>query len=221
MGPGGPGAIYRVTDVLNADGSLNASTPPPTQWFDVQDLNVIGEVGKVNLGTVPTNAARLLGDHTTPATDIAAFHDAARVGIGGMATSLDGRAMFITDLHDKAIYGIRIDNADVTPTEALPIETPVGTNQQLWAISTYRDRLYLGLRRHRHPTGRVRGHRRDEGLCGVDGPAGPGRQRGSTGRTGAGLAPRADRRPRVHQGLQHGGLADPCHHAQRLPGGWV
>ena len=60
------------------------------------------------------------------------------------ATVIDGRAMFVTNLSDKSIYGINIADPDVTPTAAVPFDTPVGSGQQLWAVTTYRNRLYLG-----------------------------------------------------------------------------
>ena len=51
------GNIYRVNNVLNADGTLNPSSPAPTVWFNVEDLNVVDGGGtKVDLGTIATNA---------------------------------------------------------------------------------------------------------------------------------------------------------------------
>ena len=55
-----------------------------------------------------------------------------------MTTSLDGRAMFVTNLSDRSIYGINIADPDITPTAAMPFDTPVRTGQQLWAVTTYR-----------------------------------------------------------------------------------
>ena len=107
LGPGGLGAIYQINDVLNPDGSLNTATPDPEVWFDVEDLNEVGGGPKVDLGDIPVNGAggRGLGNHNSPSTDLTAFSGAARIGIGGMTTSLDGRAMFVTNLRDKSIYG--------------------------------------------------------------------------------------------------------------------
>ena len=181
-------------------------------WFNVQDLNVADAGGsKVDLGTIATNSARGLSDHKTPAKDLDGFTKSAEVGIGGMATSLDGRAMFIANLHDKAIYGIPLplDDPGATPGYAVKIPTPVGDNQQLWALSTYKGRLYLGY---------------------VDTGIRPGQSASSAGlkayvvsiplkdavdsvvRASAGrphLASRDHRRPGIRQGLQHGELADP------------
>jgi len=99
-----------------------------------------------SVGDIPANGTggRGLGNHDTPAMDITAFSGAARIGIGGMTTSLDGRAMFVTNLRDKSIYGVNIVDPDITPTVAVPFDTPVGVGQQLWAVTTYRNRLYLG-----------------------------------------------------------------------------
>ena len=135
-----------------------------------------------------------------------------------MTTSLDGRAMFVTNLNDKSIYGINIVDPDITPTVAVPFDTPVGAGQQLWAVTTYRNRLYLGY---------------------VDTGTRPGQSAAAAGMKAyvvstavdemvdavVGdpldhcLAARADRRPRLRQGLQHGELANPgrqCEHAYHL-----
>ena len=223
LGPGGLGAIYQINDVLLPDGSINTGTPDPEVWFDVEDLNEVGGGPQIDLGDIPVNGTggRGLGNHDTPATDITAFSGAARIGIGGMTTSLDGRAMFVTNLRDKSIYGINIDDPDITPTVAVPFATPVGPGQQLWAVTTYQNRLYLGFVDTGPRPGLVRRRCRDERLCRLDG----GRQHGRRGRQGdppdASLAARADCRPRLRQGLQHGGLADPKHgdpaDAQHLP----
>ncbi len=98
-------------------------------WFNVQDLNVADAgASKVDLGTIATNTDRGLSDHKTPAKDLDGFTKSAEVGIGGMATSLDGRAMFIANLHDKSIYGIPLplDDPGATPGYAVKIPTPVG-----------------------------------------------------------------------------------------------
>ena len=141
------GNIYRVNDVLRANGTLNPSTPVPDVWFNVQNLRVAdGGASKVDLGTIASNSARELSDHKSPAKDLEGFTKSAEVGIGGMATSLDGRAMFIANLHDKSVYGIPLplDDPGATPGYAVKIPTPVGADQQLWALSTYKGRLYLG-----------------------------------------------------------------------------
>ena len=40
---------------------------------------------------------------------------------------------------------VNIVDPDITPTVAVPFATPVGPNQQLWAVTTYQNRLYLGF----------------------------------------------------------------------------
>ena len=50
------GNIYRVNDVLNADGTLNPSTPAPAVWFNVENLSVVDAGGgTVDLGTIGSN----------------------------------------------------------------------------------------------------------------------------------------------------------------------
>ena len=206
------GNIYRVNNVLNPDGTLNPRPRPRRcgSTCRTSTWSTRRQQGRPRHDRRPTPPGGL-GDHNTPAKDLDGFTKSAEVGIGGMATSLDGRAMFIANLHDKSIYGIPLplDDPDATPTYAVKIPTPVGANQQLWALSTYRGRLYLGY----VDTGSRPGQSASSaGLKAyvvsipledaVDSVV-----RGSAGRRR--LASRDHRRPGVRQGLQHGELADP------------
>ena len=206
------GNIYRVNDVLKADGTLNPSTPAPSVWFNVEDLGVVDAGGSnVDLGTIASNTARGLSDHKTPAKDLDGFTKSAEVGIGGMATSLDGRAMFIANLHDKSIYGIPLPLADpsATPAYAVKIPTPVGDNQQLWALSTYKGRLYLGYVDTGSRPGQSASSDQTEGLRRLDAPRRCGRFRRARSAGRGRVASGDHRQPRVCQGLQHGELAHP------------
>lgn len=150
LGPLGVGGIYRVADVLNADGSVSAGASA-APLFDVDGLPVTGATGggTIDLGADSIPADRGLGAPIQPATDISAFAYAARVGMGGIATTLDGEALFITNLNDRQIYAMTIGEFDdsgspVPPTEARRVATPLGEDQQLWALTAYGDRLYMG-----------------------------------------------------------------------------
>ncbi|MEV8268590.1 DUF5979 domain-containing protein [Microbacterium sp. NPDC076911] len=141
------GGIYRVLDVLDPDGNVTEGAGVE-QWFDVSDLGVQNGAGTVDLGSIETNADRGLDLNNTPAKDIDAFTNAARAGIGGIATTVDSSTLFVTNLNDRSIYGIDIqnayDNASFTPSQAVKIESGLLDNQQLWALSVYGERLYMG-----------------------------------------------------------------------------
>ncbi|GAA1953545.1 hypothetical protein GCM10009776_14240 [Microbacterium deminutum] len=143
LGSLGLGGIYRVDDVLAPDGSITAGTTAQP-WFSVQGLPVSGG-GTIDLGQSLIPADRGLGAPADPARDISAFQYAARVGMGGIATSLDGETLFVTDLNDRQIYAINVTDPTQTPSQAFRVATPVGTTQQLWALTEYSDRLYMGF----------------------------------------------------------------------------
>lgn len=136
MGDLGIDGIYGAVDVLNPDGSTNpaASIVP---WFELSDVGI-------DVGTVASNTARGLGDANAPAYDEDGFRYSARRGVGGIATSLDGNTLFVTNLYDRQVYGIDISGGAVTPARAWKVPTPVGVGQQLWALTVYQDRLYMG-----------------------------------------------------------------------------
>ena len=143
LGSLGLGGIYRVDDVLAPDGSITAgATAQP--WFSVQGLPV-ATGGTIDLGQSLVPADRGLGAPADPARDISAFQYAARVGMGGIATSLDGETLFVTNLNDRQIYAIDVSDPTQAPSQAFRVATPVGTAQQLWALTEYSDRLYMGF----------------------------------------------------------------------------
>ncbi len=116
LGDLGLGGIYRVPDVLRADGSIRSGAAAEN-WFDVQGLAVNGG-GTVDLGQslLDPFGDRGIGAPSTPVRDQAGFSLAARIGIGGVATTLDGKTLFITNLRDRQVYGIDVsDPTDTSP----------------------------------------------------------------------------------------------------------
>jgi SdrD B-like domain/Secretion system C-terminal sorting domain len=81
------------------------------------------------LGVVGTNAQRGLNDNQTlPTNDPAAFGQVGRVGLGDIEISDDGRYLFVTNLYDRKIYRLTLDNAAaptaVTAVTAIVIPNP-------------------------------------------------------------------------------------------------
>ncbi len=138
LGPLGLGGIYRVPDVLGTNGQIG-SPGAVEQWLNVQGLAIDGG-GNVDLGTVPSNATRGLAGPATPATDIDAFANAARVGIGAIAISEDGEFLYFVNLNDQNLYRIEIAN----PVEATLIPLGLADDQVPWAVTEHRGVLYVG-----------------------------------------------------------------------------
>jgi len=144
LGDLGLGGIYRVPEVLQADGSIRTGAAAEN-WFSAQGLALNGG-GTLDLGqsVLDSFPGRGLGAPNAPSPDRAGFALAARIGIGGVATTLDGETLFITNLHDGEVYGIDVSDPDDTTPPVWRVSTPVGANQQLWALTLHAGRLYLG-----------------------------------------------------------------------------
>ena len=114
----GLGGLYRVPDVLLAIGSIRGGAAAEN-WFFAQGLPLNGG-GTIDLGQSVLDAAppRGLGSPQQPSLDRAGFLLAAHIGIGGVATTLDGETIFITNLNDRQVYGIDVSDPDDTTPPA-------------------------------------------------------------------------------------------------------
>lgn len=136
LGQLGLGGIYRINDVLGQNGTM-VNSPTLEPWLDVSTL--------VNVGTAQTNAGRSLGSTgSTPGTDVDAFANAGKIGIGGITVTPDGSTMLFVNLFDRNVYAL--DLTDGTPTEAVKIDlaASLGDNQRPWALEVHRGELYVG-----------------------------------------------------------------------------
>lgn len=138
IGQLGIDGIYGAVDVLNPDGTTNASSTI-LPWFKLSELGI-------DVGAVASNADRGIDEAQDPAYDVDGFRYAARRGVGGITTSLDGDTLFVTNLYDRQIYAVDISGgpAAAAPIDAHVVPTPVGVGQQLWAVTIHADRLYMG-----------------------------------------------------------------------------
>ena len=150
------GNIYRVNDVLNADGTLNPVDPGPRGVVQRARTSAWSTRAAAKSTSARSRATptRGLSDHKTPAKDLDGFTKSAEVGIGGMATSLDGRAMFIANLHDKSIYGIPLPLADPERHPGLRGEDPDPGRRQPAALGAVHVQgpALPRVRGHRQPT---------------------------------------------------------------------
>ncbi len=132
----GLGGIYRVTDVLDPAGNLAANTGET--WLDVTALGI-------DIGSVPTNADRGVTGHQVPTFDPDAFAQAGKVGIGGMALSVDGDTLYFVNLFDKRLYALDVSNPDVPPTSFESYDLGLGDGERPWAVTIYRGEVYVGF----------------------------------------------------------------------------
>ena len=139
LGSLGIGGIYRISNVLAANGTIaTPSAANVTPWLDVTAAPL-----NINVGTAQTNAARGLTASNTSAYDTDGFANAGKIGIGGMALSANGSTLYFVNLFDKSLYAINISNL---ASPSLMSVTPLGlaANERPWALSIYKNQVYVG-----------------------------------------------------------------------------
>jgi hypothetical protein len=145
FGPLGTGGIYKI----------NMATPTaPTvgNWIDVKTIGI-------NTGNDTRNATAANTLSTapgTPAWDAEAFNKVGKIGIGGMDFNDRGDTMWLMNLSDRKLYGIKNVNPSVAPVAAdviggyavtLPAGYTCATNAgdlRPWAVKYYNGLVYIG-----------------------------------------------------------------------------
>ncbi|MGV8883229.1 MAG: SdrD B-like domain-containing protein [Rhodoglobus sp.] len=147
LGSLGLGGIYRVTDVLGADGDVSdAGDVEP--WLDVTSIGV-------DVGTVASNVARDIQGHQHLTNDQPGFAEAAKVGIGDMVLSIDGKTLFFINLSDKKLYSLDVSNPDVAPTTYTSFDLGLGEGERPWGLTIFRGSIYVGYVETGEATGDV------------------------------------------------------------------
>lgn len=144
LGPLGTGGIYKV-DMTN-----------PT--------NASGATAFINLNSIGINTGADLRDNSNcdsisthpflPAHDVAMAYEVGKRGIGGIEYDEKRNTLWLVNMYDKKLYGIRNLNPSVTPTASdvaggYLISLPSGytvNNGVLrpWAVKAYRGKIYVG-----------------------------------------------------------------------------
>jgi SdrD B-like domain len=145
FGPLGTGGIYKINMTI-------PTAPVVSNWIDAK---VIG----IPTGNDTRNATvvnRLATAPGTPAYDAEAFNQVGKVGIGGMDFNERGDTLWLVNLADKRLYGIKNVNPATTPVAAdliagQAISLPAGysyvTNAndfRPWAVKYYKGLVYVG-----------------------------------------------------------------------------
>ncbi|MBG6055637.1 hypothetical protein IWX81_002060 [Salinibacterium sp. CAN_S4] len=135
LGTLGLGGIYRVTDVVT-NGSVSTSGTTVQPWLDVTTLGI-------DVGTALSNSARGLSAGNVEARDIDAFQRAGKIGIGGVATSLDGTRLYFVNLFDKTL--VTLDISDLAaPAVASVTSLGLTTGQRPWAVTVRAGQVFVG-----------------------------------------------------------------------------
>ncbi|MDF2827512.1 MAG: hypothetical protein K0R01_795, partial [Mycobacterium sp.] len=137
LGDLGLGGIYRVTDLLAKDNTVQGGRTV-TPWLDVTTIGV-------DLGTVPTNKQRGLNGPADAAHDPDAFAQAGKVGFGGATLSEDGRTLYFVNLHDKKLYALDVSNPSSPPKTSTSWDLGLGVGERAWAVNAHEGRIYVGV----------------------------------------------------------------------------
>jgi hypothetical protein len=107
FGPLGTGGIYRIN-------MANPTAPTVANWVDVRTIGI-----PTGTDTRDGSTANSLSNSPgSPAWDVQAYNNVGKIGIGGMDFNERGDTLWLINLADKKLYGIRNVNPSVTPTSA-------------------------------------------------------------------------------------------------------
>jgi SdrD B-like domain len=147
FGPLGTGGIYVVN---NANGT-SFTVGDNRQFIDVKTIGI--NTGLDPHPIPPVSTASNAFDFLL--CDASSMDEVGRIGIGDIDLSDDGKFMYLTNLNDRTLYKIKINNpatvptaADVTAYPNAPWLTgnvcPNGVARP-WATKFYRDKVYVGV----------------------------------------------------------------------------
>lgn len=126
LGPSGIGAIYSIDPNSGiANGTLFATIP--------------------NAGSIGSNASRGLDLTTDPSRDPEGFSKTGREGLGDIDISADEKYLYVTNVNDKRIYIIDIDNPSAL-AQSVAIPNPGCTNGVFrpFGLKVRKGKLYVG-----------------------------------------------------------------------------
>jgi uncharacterized repeat protein (TIGR01451 family) len=136
FGPLGIGGLYTVTNP-ESQSKVTAS------FVDVKTIGI-------DVGTL-TNAARNLpGDKSGFSGDAPAFPSVAKMGIGDIDIADDDKTLWLTNLNDRKLYSIFLNDASSPPTAAnvnsytIPSPNCNGGTFRPWGLKFYKGRVYVG-----------------------------------------------------------------------------
>jgi hypothetical protein len=145
FGPLGTGGIYKMN-------MTTPTTPSVANWVDAKTIGIPTGTDTRNA----TTANALATAPGTPAYDVAAFNQVGKVGIGGMDFNDKGDTLWLMNLSDRKLYGIKNVTPSVTPlsTDVIggySVALPAGYSYMTtaadfrpWAVKYYKGLVYIG-----------------------------------------------------------------------------
>jgi SdrD B-like domain/SprB repeat len=154
LGPSGSGGIYMIDEVTNAVvnlvdlDALGFATRGSGAYAPVVNGDVVTFTTQVG-----TNAERGLTGLQDPSRDQAAFEQIGKIGLGDIDISDDGRFLYVTNLFDKKLYEIDLQNANspIMPSASnirswsIPNPSCSGGDFHPWATKYYKGKVYVGV----------------------------------------------------------------------------
>ncbi len=141
----GTGGIYKID-------MTNPATPSVAPWIDVKTIGI--PTGTDTRNGTPANT--LSNSPGAPAWDAEAFNQIGKLGIGGMDFNETGDTLWLVNMTDRKLYGIKNVNPSVAPTAGnvlggYSITLPSGYtcasgagDFRPWAIKYYKGLVYIG-----------------------------------------------------------------------------
>jgi SdrD B-like domain len=145
FGPLGTGGIYKVN--MN-----NPAAPVVSNWINLNSIGI--PTGADTRNGTPANS--LSSTPGAPTWDTEAFNAVGKVGIGGLDFSDFGDTLWLVNLNDRKLYGIKNVSPTTTPTSAQvlggwSITPPTGYSCSSgngdfrpWAVKYYKGKVYVG-----------------------------------------------------------------------------
>jgi hypothetical protein len=145
FGPLGTGGIYKMN-------MTTPTTPVTASWVDAKLIGI--PTGNDTRNATPANT--LANAPGLPSWDAEAFNQVGKVGIGGMDFNERSDTLWLINLADKKLYGIKNVNPTTTPvatdviagvTVALPAGYSYVTTAadfRPWAVKYYKGLVYVG-----------------------------------------------------------------------------
>lgn len=145
FGPLGTGGIYKIN-------MTTPTAPTVANWIDAKTIGI--NTGNDTRNATPANT--LATAPGSPAWDAEAFNQVGKRGIGGMDFNDRGDTLWLMNLAEKKLYGIKNVNPSVPPTAAdviggftvsLPSGYACATNPndfRPWAVKYYKGLVYVG-----------------------------------------------------------------------------
>jgi SdrD B-like domain len=144
FGPLGTGGIYKFN-------MTNPAAPTVSNWIDVKTIG-IPTGNDTRDGTTANSLATSPG---SPAWDVNAYNAVGKVGIGGIDFNDYGDTLWLVNLNDKKLYGIRNVSPTTPPTSAnviggFTVTLPAGfscpsgaADFRPWGVKYYKGMVYV------------------------------------------------------------------------------